>query len=61
MRILADLPDDDIAWLDERAAQLGISRAQLLREVVAAYRATARQDGLESFFGIWAERTRTRS
>ncbi len=61
MRILADLPDDDIAWLDERAAQLGISRAQLLREVVAAYRATARQDGLESVVGIWAERTRTRS
>ncbi len=61
MRILADLPEDDIAWLDERAAQLGISRAQLLREAVAAYRAAARHEGLESFFGIWAERTRTRS
>jgi len=58
MRILADLPNDDIAWLDERAAALGISRAQLLREAVAAYRAEARRDGIERFFGIWRERTR---
>lgn len=57
MRILADLPDDDIAWLDERAAQLGMSRAQLLRDAVAAYRAEARREGIESFFGIWRERS----
>ncbi len=60
MRILADLPDDDIAWLDERASQLKMSRAQLLREAVAAYRAEARRDGIEGFFGIWAERTKPR-
>jgi len=61
MRILADLPDDDIAWLDSRAAQLGISRAQLLRDAVAAYRIDAKGDDLESFFGVWAERIKTRS
>jgi hypothetical protein len=61
MRVLADLPDDDLAWLDERAAQLGTSRAQLLRDAVAAYRAEARRDGLESFFGIWADRIKTRT
>jgi hypothetical protein len=61
MRVLADLPDDDLAWLDERAAQLGTSRAQLLRDAVAAYRAEARRDGLDSFFGIWAERTKART
>jgi hypothetical protein len=61
MRILADLPDDDIAWLDERAAALGTSRAQLLRQAVASYRAEARRDGLESFFGIWRERAKPRS
>jgi hypothetical protein len=61
MRVLADLPDDDIAWLDARAAQLGTSRAQLLREAVAAYRADANGDNLEAFFGIWAERVKTRS
>ena len=58
MRILADLSDDDIAWLDERAAQLGTSRAQLLREAVIAYRAQAKREGIESFFGIWRERSR---
>lgn len=61
MRVLADLPDDDISWLDARAAQLGTSRAQLLRDAVAAYRADAKGDDLEAFFGIWAERARTRS
>jgi len=60
MRILADLPDDDIAWLDERASQLKISRAQLLREAVATYRAQAKREGIESFFGVWAERTKPR-
>ncbi len=61
MRVLADLSEDDIAWLDERAVQLGTSRAQLLREAVAAYRDAAKRDGLESFFGIWAERSKGRS
>ncbi len=61
MRILADLPDDDIAWLDERAGQLGTSRARLLRDAVAAYRAEARREGIECFFGIWADRIKTRS
>ena len=61
MRILADLPDDDIAWLDSRAAELGTSRAQLLRDAVAAYRFDAKGDDLESFFGVWAERIETRS
>ena len=61
MRVLADLPDDDISWLDARAAQLGTSRAQLLRDAVAAYRVDAKGDDLEAFFGIWTERTKTRS
>ena len=37
-RILADLPDDDIKWLDARAAEQGTSRASMLREIVAWYR-----------------------
>lgn len=52
MRILADLPDDDIRWLDERAAERGKSRAALLREAVTAYRA-AERDWLEQGFGLW--------
>ncbi|RVT43408.1 ribbon-helix-helix protein, CopG family [Sphingobium algorifonticola] len=38
-RILADLPDEDIQWLDQRAAKQGKSRAALLREIVVWYRA----------------------
>ncbi len=60
MRVLADLPDDDIAWLDERAAQLGTSRAQLLRDAVAAYRAEARREGIDAYFGIWRDREKSR-
>lgn len=52
MRILADLPDDDIRWLDEQAAQRGQSRAALIREAVAAFRA-GEQDWLEHGFGLW--------
>ena len=41
-RILADLPDDDIQWLDARAAEEGKSRASVLREAVASFKAQSR-------------------
>ncbi len=56
-RILADLPDDDIRWLDRVAEEQGKSRASVLREAVAAYRADAPQDWLEIGFGAWKGRT----
>ncbi|MEO6091551.1 MAG: CopG family transcriptional regulator [Novosphingobium sp.] len=60
-RILADIPDDDIRWLDERAAEQGKSRASVLREAVAIYRAEARPSGdmawLDVGFGAWKDRT----
>jgi len=52
MRILADLPDDDIQWLDALAAERGVSRAALLRQAVSAFRASER-DWLEQGFGLW--------
>ena len=52
MRILADLPDDDIKWLDAQALERGKSRAALIREAIAAYRA-GEQDWLEQGFGLW--------
>ena len=55
-RILADLPDEDFRWLDARAAEQGKSRASVLRDAVQAYRHVADQQGIESFFGIWADR-----
>ena len=64
-RILADLPEDDIRWLDRLAAEQGKSRAAMLREAVAAYRAEhveeqekeRRRACLEAGFGAWKDRT----
>lgn len=56
-RILADLPDDDIKWLDARAAEQGKSRAAVLREVVAHYKAQSQGDDtswIDQGFGLWA-------
>ncbi|MFC0588120.1 ribbon-helix-helix domain-containing protein [Novosphingobium aquiterrae] len=56
-RILADLPDEDIKWLDARAAEQGKSRASVLREAVSAYKGQSPADGmdwLEKGFGLWA-------
>src|SRR5690606_22367026 len=55
-RILADLPEDDIKWLDRLAEEQGRSRAALLREAVSAYRAGTGRDGIEKYFGIWKDR-----
>lgn len=53
-RILADLPDDDIKWLDRLAEEQGKSRASILRDAVQAYRSEAGHDWLEAGFGLWA-------
>ncbi len=55
-RILADLPEDDIKWLDRLAEEQGRSRAAVLREAVSAYRAGTSRDGIEKYFGIWKDR-----
>lgn len=55
-RILADLPDDDIKWLDRIAEEQGKSRAAVLREAVEAYRTDARQDWIDRGFGLWKAR-----
>ena len=51
-RILIDLPESDIAWLDTVAAEGGRSRAAVLREAVATFR-SANADWLERGFGLW--------
>ena len=60
-RILADLPDDDIKWLDRLAEEQGKSRAAVLREAVATYKAQSQpssdKDWLDQAFGIWKDRT----
>lgn len=60
-RILADLPEDDLKWLDASAAAQGRSRASLVREAVSSYRAQATPNNdlawLDQAFGIWKDRT----
>ena len=55
-RILADLPEDDVQWLDALAANQGKSRAAVLREAVSAYREATQGTGIERYFGIWRDR-----
>ena len=59
-RILADLPDDDIKWLDARAAEQGQSRASVLREAGRAYKAQAsalgNKDWISRGAGLWMGR-----
>ena len=59
-RILADLPDEDIKWLDARAAEQGTSRASVLRDVVRAYKAQSPADGNKAWIargaGLWKDR-----
>lgn len=55
-RILADLPDEDIKWLDQLAAEQGKSRAQVLREAVSAYKPDASGNDtswIDKGFGLW--------
>jgi hypothetical protein len=59
-RILADLPDEDIKWLDACAAEQGQSRASVLREAVRAYKAQAsalgNRDWIARGAGLWKDR-----
>lgn len=58
-RILADLPDEDIRWLDARAAEQGKSRASVLRDAVSAYKADSPAEDdlgwLDAGFGLWKQ------
>lgn len=56
MRFLADIPDADVEWLDRLAADQGVSRAELVRRAVAAYRADVSGDAIDTAFGIWRGR-----
>jgi predicted transcriptional regulator len=60
-RILADLPDEDIKWLDQLASEQGKSRASVLREAVSAYKGQVPAQGNKSWIergaGLWKDRT----
>lgn len=56
MRVLIDVPDEDLNWLDRKAAEQRKSRAALVREAIAEYRVEKGKQGIERFFGIWRDR-----
>ena len=56
MRVLVDLPENDLKWLDSHANREGKSRAAIVREAVSEYRANAGTDWLDQAFGIWKDR-----
>ena len=53
MRVLIDIPDDDIRALDAIARRDGKSRAAVVREAIANYLAVGSQGGFEKYFGLW--------
>ena len=52
MRVLVDIPDEDIEWLDRKAAEDGRSRAALVREAITHFRVEKGSHGLKRFFGL---------
>lgn len=57
-RILADIPEDDLAKLDAVAARDKRSRASAIREAVKMYlvQNANNEDWIERGFGYWADR-----
>jgi metal-responsive CopG/Arc/MetJ family transcriptional regulator len=55
MRTLVDIPDADIAALDELSRRRKVSRAQVIREAIKAHltKAGAGANDLDRFFGAW--------
>ena len=56
MRTLIDIPEEDLKWLDRKAADEGRSRAAVVREAVAAYRSIEGKKGIQRYFGLWKNR-----
>lgn len=58
MRILTDIPDEDIAKLDALAAREKRSRAAAIRDAVKLYLAQNgnSKDWIERWAGLWADR-----
>ncbi|HEV2569115.1 ribbon-helix-helix domain-containing protein [Sphingomonas sp.] len=59
MRILTDIPDEDIRKLDALAAQLKKSRAATIRDAVALYlvQNDTGNDWIQRYAGLWKDRT----
>ena len=57
MRTLVDIPESDVEWLDQKAAEAGKSRAAIVREAVSRLRADDAQTRIARYFGLWKNRS----
>jgi metal-responsive CopG/Arc/MetJ family transcriptional regulator len=55
MRTLVDIPDKDLAALDELSRSRKVSRAQVIREAIKEHltKSAAAGRDLDRFFGAW--------
>ena len=58
MRILVDVPEQDLKLLNSIRETEKVSRAELIRRAIAAYVAPREQkwSGVDAAFGLWADR-----
>lgn len=55
MRVLVDIPEEDLDDLKRATKKLGISRAEFVRRAVANSLAPHRKKMDHSAFGLWAD------
>jgi predicted transcriptional regulator len=55
LRVTVDIPEADLKRLEALAKTRGASRAQLIREAVAAYLVRQANDPIEAGFGLWKD------
>ena len=58
MRILVDMPEDQVATLNALAARAGTSRAEIIRQALDSYVEHHRKP-IEAYFGLWADNPET--
>ena len=53
MRILVDIPEDDLTLLNELSKQRRVPRAVLARTAIASFLEPHRQAKIDDAFGLW--------
>ncbi|WP_252318254.1 MULTISPECIES: CopG family transcriptional regulator [Symbiopectobacterium] len=53
IRIVIDLPEEDLRQLDNLKAIRHVARAEIIRQAVADYLEKNRADGSSNAFGLW--------
>lgn len=55
MRVLLNLPKDQVEALDQMRTRRGVSRAALVREAIRDYLECNQIAGLDDSFGLWQD------